>query len=297
MDLKHLNAFLVVSHTRNFTRAAEYLNYAQSNVTTQIQQLEEELDVKLFDRIGKGICLTPEGERLIPYAKKMLSLSDEIKHLYLNTKDSGRIVIGASESLSIYKLPQILNQYKKEFPDVDIFIKVVGTPDFIPALANNEIDIALAIEPLMQDKSISCVFRKREPVCLFALPSHPLAAQKDIRPTDLMDMPLILTGPDCCYRKLFERNLLAHNIQPKIILATGSVPVIKMSTLAGLGACVIPALVVQKELENKELVRLDYDIDCPVYAQLLHHKDKWISPSLQAFIEITTQYYQTVAAP
>jgi len=291
MDLKHLKAFLVVSHTRNFTRAAEQLNYAQSNVTTQIQQLEEELDVKLFDRIGKSICLTPEGEKLIPYASKMLSLSTDIGHLYTDTKDSGRIVIGASESLSIYKLPYILNQYKQQFPDVDLFIKVIDTPDFIPALVNNEIDIALAIEPLVNDKSITRVFEKKEPVELYALPSHPLAQQKKVCPNDLIDMPLILTGPDCCYRKLFERELLAHNIEPKIILATGSVPVIKMSTLSGLGACVLPELVVHKELESGELIRLNYPVDCPIYAQLLHHKDKWISPSLHAFIQIASQFY------
>lgn len=291
MDLKHLNAFLAVSHTRNFTRAAEQLNYAQSNITTQIQQLEEELEVKLFDRIGKSICLTAEGEKLIPYAAKMLSLSTDIEHLYINTKDSGRIVIGASESLSIYKLPHILNVYKQQFPDVEIFIKVIDTPDFIPALVNNEIDIALAIEPLIKDKVVTCVFQKKEPVELYALPCHVLAQQKKIVPNDLSNLPLILTGPDCCYRKLFERELLAHNIEPKIILATGSVPVIKMSTLSGLGACVLPKLAVEKELKNGELTRLNYPVDCPIYAQLLHHKDKWISPRLQSFIDIAAMHY------
>lgn len=290
MDLKHLNAFLVVSHTRNFTKAAEYLNYAQSNVTTQIQQLEEELHVKLFDRIGKSISLTPEGETLLPYAQKMLSLSSDITDLY-SSKDNGRIIIGASESLSIYKLPTILSHFKQTYPDVDIFIKVIDTPDFVPALNNNEIDIALAIEPKIMDKTLVSVFEKNEPVSLYALPTHPLAKCKKIAPIDLIDMPLILTGPDCCYRKLFERELLAYHIEPKIILSTGSVPVIKMSTLSGLGACVLPELVVHKELENKELIRLNYDVSCPIQAQLIHHKDKWISPTLTNFIQTVREYY------
>lgn len=74
MELKHLKTFLTLSKIKNFTKTAEHLNYAQSNITTQIQQLETELDVRLFERIGKSVTLTREGEKLIPYAKKMILL-------------------------------------------------------------------------------------------------------------------------------------------------------------------------------------------------------------------------------
>lgn len=99
MELKHLNTFLALSKIKNFTKTAEYLNYAQSSVTAQIQQLEKYLNVRLFERIGKSVVLTLEGENLIPYATKMLSLSSDIEKMYANSDNLGRIVIGASDSI------------------------------------------------------------------------------------------------------------------------------------------------------------------------------------------------------
>ena len=80
MDLKQLNTFLMISKLQSFTKAADTLNYAQSSVTTQIKLLEEELGVKLFERIGKNISLTHDGKKLIPYAQQMLKLSTDIKN-------------------------------------------------------------------------------------------------------------------------------------------------------------------------------------------------------------------------
>lgn len=79
MELKRLHTFLTLCDIKNFTKTAEYLHYAQSNVTNQIQQLEKELGVKLFERIGKHITLTPEGEEMIVYARQVLHLSDDLK--------------------------------------------------------------------------------------------------------------------------------------------------------------------------------------------------------------------------
>lgn len=81
MDLKQLNTFITVGTLQSFTKAAEALNYAQSSVTTQIKMLEQELNVKLFERMGKSIFLTYEGKKLLPYAKQMLKLSADIKNV------------------------------------------------------------------------------------------------------------------------------------------------------------------------------------------------------------------------
>ena len=105
MTLKHLNTFLTLTQEQSFTKAAARLHCAQSGVTTHIRQLESELGVRLFERIGKHISLTPEGESLIPYAKKMLSLSDEMKTLY---QKPGRLTIGVTESVASYLLGNIV---------------------------------------------------------------------------------------------------------------------------------------------------------------------------------------------
>lgn len=289
MELKHLNTFLVLSKIKNFTKTAEYLNYAQSSVTTQIQQLEKELNVRLFERIGKSVALTLEGENLIPYATKMLSLSSDIEKMYASSDNPGRIVIGASESISIYILPEIIKVYKKKHPDVDLFLMLLDSSDFIPLLVDNTIDIAFIMDHPITDKSTTSLLNIDESICVLSTPEHPLVLKKTVSIQDFADTPMILTGHGCCYRNMFERDLSMFNISPKIVLETGSINVIKQTALSGLGLCILPELAVKKELKNGSLVKLAYDTNYNIVSQLICHKDKWISPNLSDFISVVKQ--------
>lgn len=284
MNLKHLNTFLLLSKIKNFTKAAEHLHYAQSNVTTQIKQLEEELNVRLFERIGKNVILTAEGEKLIPYARKMLTLSSEIKDIYTTSFNQKRIVIGASESLSIYKLPDILKEYRKKYPDVEIFLKLLDTSNIISLLTDNTIDIAFILEAPVNTNSTITAFIKDEPICILATEEHWIAAKTDVTIYDFKDIPIILTQKDCCYRKHFENSLTNASIVPKIILETSSIQVIKETALSGLGLCLLPEFTVQKELDSHSIKRISYSINYNISAQLIYHKDKWVSPHLLDFI-------------
>ena len=289
MELKHLNTFLVLSKIKNFTKTAEYLNYAQSSVTTQIQQLEKELNVHLFERIGKSVALTLEGEKLIPYAIKMISLSSDIEKMYSNSDNSGRIVIGASESISIYRLPEIIKAYKKNHSDVDLYLMLLDSSDFIPLLADNTIDIAFSMDHPITDKSTTSLLNIDESICVLSTPEHSLALKKTICIQDFANAPIILTGHGCCYRNMFERDLSMFNISPKVVLETGSIHVIKQTALSGLGLCVLPELAVQKELKDGSLVKLAYNTNYNIVSQLICHKDKWISPNLSDFISVVKQ--------
>jgi DNA-binding transcriptional LysR family regulator len=291
MDLKQLNTFLVLCKFKNFTKTAEHLNYAQSSVTAQIQQMEKELNVCLFERIGKSVYLTREGEKLIPHATKMLSLSSDIVNMYADTETGGHITIGAAESLSIYKLPAIIKEYKKEHPEVELYIKLFESEEMISSLSDNSIDIVFTIEPPIKNPIIKTVFERKEEIGVYATKEHPLAFKEMICAKDFTDVPIILTGKECCYRKLFERALLMQGVSPKIVLETGSVQVIKETALSGLGLCVLPELVVHKEVLNKELIKLNYDNDFHICTQLLYHKDKWISQNLKKFINLTKMVY------
>ncbi|MDB0440521.1 LysR substrate-binding domain-containing protein [Clostridioides difficile] len=291
MELKHLKTFLTLSKIKNFTKTAEYLNYAQSNITTQIQQLETELDVRLFERIGKSVTLTREGEKLIPYAKKMILLSSDIKNMYENQGDSGRIVIGASESICIFKLPKIIKIYKEKYPNVDLFLRILDSSDFIPLLADNTIDIAFILDSPITDKSVVSVLENNEPICVLSVPESKLALKENVSIKDFQDIPFILTGEGCCYRSLFEKELSESSVVPKIILETGSIQVIKQTVLSGLGLCLLPELAVEKELKRHELIKIPYSINYNIVSQLIYHKDKWLSKNLCDFISIVKQMY------
>lgn len=118
MNLKHLDTFQTLCRERSFTRTAAVLGMAQSGVTAHIKLLEEELGVRLFERMGKTVSLTQEGQILIPYARKMLALSEEIHRLY---QHSGRLTIGVAESVANYLFGDILKEYSVLYPDTEIF--------------------------------------------------------------------------------------------------------------------------------------------------------------------------------
>ncbi|MFR3728104.1 LysR family transcriptional regulator [Lacrimispora sp.] len=285
MELKRLHTFLVLSKLKNFTKTAEYLHYAQSNVTTQIQQLESELGVKLFERLGKNISLTPEGEEFIAYANQILYLTDDLKHKFANKNDHGRITIGASESICIYRLPEIIKAYQTKHPNVELYLNVLDSTDFIPLLVNNEIDISFTLDLPIYNSSINTALMIDETICAFSIPEHPLAQKAEVTIEDFLNIPLILTGQNCCYRKMFEKDLLNASITPKIVLETSSLQVIKQTVLSGLGICVLPQLSVQKELDNNELVKLNYATNYKLASQVIYHKNKWISQNLKDFID------------
>ena len=124
MTITQLGTFLKIAETGNFTTAANLLGYAQSTVTTQIKQLEAELNCLLFERLGKSIALTPEGERLQEYAEKMLQMEREILLEVPAVREPvGVIKLGVSESLCYNRLPQSLMAYRQKYPGFEIIDK------------------------------------------------------------------------------------------------------------------------------------------------------------------------------
>ncbi|MDQ0361145.1 LysR family transcriptional regulator [Breznakia pachnodae] len=285
MNLKHLTTFLVLSETKSFTKTAEQLHYAQSNVTTQIQKLEDELNVRLFERLGKSVTLTSAGEELVISARQLLQLSDNLKKRFKKEKVN-RITIGASESLCIYRLPEIIKQFQNQHPNVEIFLTVLKDTNYLPLLINNTIDIAFVLDTPIDNDILVNASSYSEEISMVCAPSFPLSKKHKLSINDFIDIPLILTEKECCYRKQFEKYLNDVSISPKVILETSSPDVIKEITMSGIGVCILPEIVVQKELENHTLVKLNYKKDYNIHAQLMHHKDKWISDILQEFITI-----------
>lgn len=286
MELKHLRTFLVVYETKNFTKAAEQLHYAQSNITTHIQHLEKELQTKLFDCIGKSISLTASGESLIPYARKMLSLEEDIKYKLLNDGDKGYITIGASESLCTYYLPKILKGFQSMNPNIQVYLKVIDIDAYETLLEENIVDIVYVLDEKVSHSSIIKLISHKEKIGLYAIPIHPLSHKKKLEIEDVSNMPLILTSKDCSYRKLFEKEIKKANVKTKVILETSSLQVIKEMALNGLGICLLPEMVVREAVEKGKLVKLPYPINYPMESQLMYHKDKWVSPNLEKFLKV-----------
>src|SRR5579884_869253 len=124
MDLRQLTTFRMAATTLSFTRTAEALGYVQSSVTAQIIGLEEELGVKLFDRLGRRLALTDAGERLLPYAERMVALAAEARAAASGTAEpAGLLTMSAPETLCTYRLPALLRRFRERYPNVMLRLK------------------------------------------------------------------------------------------------------------------------------------------------------------------------------
>ena len=287
MTITQLGTFLKIAELSSFSAAAGSMGYAQSTVTTQIKQLEEELDCRLFDRLGKTIVLTPQGEKLIAYAEKMLQLEREI-HLEISDEEepTGVLKIGVSESLCYNRVPQALMEYRKVIPGIDIRLVFITHDTFPDMLQKGELDLVYTLNPYIEDERLTMLHKKEETLGFYVSCDHPLAGKK-VKEKDLSDHPLLLTGHDCSFRHMLLADLSKHDVEAKALIETSSKEILKQFASNGLGIAFIPDMTATREVNNKSLKRLDWRGDAfPIYSQIFVHKDKYISKAISILVDI-----------
>lgn len=291
MELRQLTTFMSIAKHQSFSNAADELGYAQSTITTQIQLLEQELGVKVFERLGKRIALTAEGQRLLPYAQQILRLSVEAKNAISQSEvPRGTLTIGTAESLCILRLPVLLTEYRKRYPQVEIALKFGGSSDFYRFLHDNTIDVAFFLDQKVDHPDFVTLQATPEPMVLLAPPDHPLTKKTQVVPADLAEETLILTEAGCRYRAAFE-NILSHEgIRPRSIMETGSVQAIKQLTISGIGITLLPKVAVEDELSEGQLQTLQWSgPEINMMTQVVIHKNKWLSAPLKVFLDLTRE--------
>lgn len=291
MELRHLATFRLAATTLNFTRTALLLNYVQSNVTAQIQALEDELGVRLFDRLGKRVILTDAGQRFLRYADQILNLADEARSaLSASDEPIGSLIIGAPETLCVYRLPALLRLCRLRYPQIRIQFRPRLAGDLRRQISEGLLDIAFVLDEPLQSTSLIIRPLFIEPLLVIAAPEHPLTRAADVGPRDLEGEEVLLTERGCSYRSLFERALAAVGVQPVTTLEFDSIEAIKQCVMAGMGISVLPEIAVKQEIEQGRISVLPWNIpDFQVVTQMVWHKEKWLSPALRSFIELLCQ--------
>ncbi|AJY73803.1 LysR family transcriptional regulator [Paenibacillus beijingensis] len=287
MDLRQLTIFRAVATMLSFTKAAVSLNYVQSNVTTQIQALENNLGVPLFDRLGgKQVVLTDAGRQLLQYAEQLLDLAEEAQAaVSLGEEPQGTLRIGAAESLCIYRLPSLLRSFRTRYPRVKIVFRPSPVAELRNLVHSGSIDVAFVFEELDREGGPGDEILAIEPVWVVAAPDHPLVGNEVVVPSDFTGVDLLLTESGCCYRGHFERILSRANVYPKTILEFNSIEAVKQCVISGLGVTLLSSVSVSSEITSGQLVKLPWEgPDLSVVTHLVWHKDKWLSPSLAAFL-------------
>ena len=284
LDLRELKTFRAVAIEKSFTRAANTLNYAQSSVTAQVQSLEGDLGVPLFDRLGRQIELTTAGRQLLTYAEKLLDLADEARRSVGNEgQPTGMLTVLAPETLLAYRLPDLFKRFQSEFPAVHLSLSAVESCE-VGGNIGPGVDIAFSLDAPLRAPHLVVQRLRTEPIVLVVAAGHPLAGRKKLKAETIGAEQVLVNERACSYRALFERTLRGEGVTVTRSLEFLSVEAIKQCALASMGVAVLPQVVVHRELELGSLVALDWPRKpIVVYTQVYRHRQKWMSPMMTAF--------------
>lgn len=287
LDLRELKTFRTVATEKSFTRAANTLNYAQSSVTAQVQSLERELGVPLFDRLGRQIELTVAGRQLLVYAEKLLDLADEAtRSVGEEGQPTGMLTVLAPETLLAYRLPGLFKQFQSQFPAIHLSLSAVESCEVGGNIEPN-VDIAFSLDAPLRAPHLAVQRLRKEPIVLVVAAGHALAGRKKLKAEAIGAEQVLVNERVCSYRGLFERTLRAEGAAVTRSLEFLSVEAIKQCALASMGIAVLPEVVVKRELKQGSLVALDWPRkQMAVYTQVYRHRDKWMSPVMTAFWEL-----------
>lgn len=287
MELKYLQTFKTIIEEGGFTKAAKKLNYTQSTITFQIGQLEQELAVKLFERVGRQMVLTKAGEQLQPYVNDVL-MSVEQLYDFKNdlTEYNGTLRIGVGETLLCYQIPPVLKKFHEYAPKARLHIQSMNCYDIRDALLQGTLDLGIFYEDIGGfGYNLTSYQFGSYPLKLVAAPEIKNRYPDFITPNRNIPIPLIINESACIFRQIFEQYLKEKSIILDYTIELWSIPTIKNLVKSNMGISYLPAFVVEEELNCGELVEIPTTIShTTISAICAHHKNKWISPVMQLFI-------------
>ncbi|MFA4133970.1 MULTISPECIES: LysR family transcriptional regulator [unclassified Brevibacillus] len=297
MEIRHFVTFKKVVESGSFTQAAEQLGYTQSTVTSHIQALEEHIGAPLFDRMGRKVKLTDVGKRLIGYTEEILNTYGKIESIASDAEDvRGELKIAAPESITVYRLEPILREYRKKYPQVSIQLSNASCGDNQKALLNGSADVAFVMLPELRDPNFIAHSLKEEPVVVVGGPETPINALGKNGSDQKLGEVFIANGKDCIYRAMFEKYLEEHGLAFSQMMELWSIEAIKRCVRSGLGITCLPLMTVKEEIDQEKVKIIPCDSSFPaIIAQVVYHKNKWISPAMTEFIAITLQHAKSWA--
>ncbi|MGG1618828.1 LysR family transcriptional regulator [Paenibacillus sp. NRS-1782] len=293
MELRQLKTFYTLASTLNFTRAAEVQNYVPSTVTMQMKALEEELGVKLVDRLGKNVTLTDAGRTFLRYADNILSVVEEAQHAVKQSGElTGTVVISADETLCTYRLPAVLRQFRLCYPAIRLMFRPLANSNLKQSLREGDADIIFMLDEDKGETGFCGEKMLDEPFYLLVSPDHPLAAHPALAIEDFHGETFLLTEKGCSYRTFFDRSLSQKGTGGITELEFYSAEAIKQCAKIGMGIAILPEMAVIGEVNRGELVPLPWDLTATSFAtQMMWHEEKWISPAIEAFLSLTRETF------
>jgi len=290
LELRNINSFLKIVSFQSFSKAAESMGYSQSTLTVQIKQLEAELGVQLFDRIGRKIYLTSKGELFLEYALEISRLSnDAMTSVRHDEVISGTLRIGCVESISTSILTDLVLTYHQKFPQVNTLIKTSTSDGLLLMLKNNELDIICTLDHNLYGSEWIKRFQNEESIVFV---SSTDTNNRSFSLSEITNFPFLLTEKGESYRYQLENVLAENNLEVNPVLETGNTETLVKLVEKGMGISFLPMYTVEQKLSEQKIFLMNIDTQpIKMWCQLIHHKNKLLTPQIAEFINIFDDWY------
>ncbi|MBD2056523.1 LysR family transcriptional regulator [Oculatella sp. FACHB-28] len=297
--LDQLRILKAIAAEGSFKRAADSLYVSQPAVSLQVQNLERQLDVPLFDRGGRRAQLTEAGHLLLSYGDRILTLCQETCRAIedLQNLQGGTLIVGASQTTGTYLLPRMIGLFRQNYPDVAVQLHVHSTRRTAWSVANGQIDLAIIggeVPPELQD-SLEIIPYAEDELALILPVLHSLAHLSTVQKEDLYKLQFITLDSQSTIRKVIDQVLTRCGIETrrlKIEMELNSIEAIKNAVQAGLGAAFVSISAIEKELQMGVLHRARIeDVVVNRTLSVIINPNRYRSKAAEAFFkEILPQF-------
>jgi DNA-binding transcriptional LysR family regulator len=290
MNLHYLRVFLTVAEYEHITRAAEELIISQPAVTKTIQHLEQEVGLELIERHGRRIALTHAGRVLRDYGRRVFALEREMEDALaaLRDVDAGEVTLAANTTIGVYLLPPIVARFHARYPQVSLHISILNSTEILEQTLNWNLDFGLVeIDASAVPAGLEMKVLDHDKLVLVVAPNHPWRGLQTLQPEELQDAELLLREQGSGIREVIEHALLQHDVQVRPLLTVPDNEAIKQMVMNGVGAAIVSARTVQRELTTGDLVLVPIDgLDLRPELSLVRRTDKQLSRAAQAFCDL-----------
>ena len=291
MDIKNLTTFVHVAELGNFSRAGERLGYSQPSISVQIRQLEEELGFRLFDRIGHAVRLTDKGRETLRYAQEVLRLCQQMT---LSSPEEAKkdvlIRLATSDSLSAYLFEGRFACIRSQHSGIRLSLTTAGTDTLFRLLNHNEADLVYTLDSHIYDANYIIADEEKVGVHFVLARDNPLVQKKCLTKQDLIHQDFLLTEKGMSYRRLLDEWMARDSLEIRPVLETGRADLICSLVEQGLGVSFLPDYVTRDAASRGAVVLMDAEgFEPELWKQLLYHREKWVSPAMQAVISLLAE--------
>ncbi|MDO9616741.1 MAG: LysR family transcriptional regulator [Pseudomonas sp.] len=284
MDLATLNAFIAIAELGSFSEAAERLHLTQPAVSKRIASLEQQLSVRLFDRLGREVSLTEAGRALLPRAYQILNVLDDTRRALtnLNGEISGRLTLATSHHIGLHRLPPLLRAFTRAHPQVALDIQFLDSEVAYEEVLHGRAELAVITLAPETREPVHAVAVWDDPLDFVAAPEHPLARSQLISLADVAHHPAVFPGGNTFTHYIVRRLFEAQGLTPNIAMSTNYLETIKMMVSIGLAWSVLPRTMLDDQVARLPLP----GIQLTRQLGYISHTERTLSNAARAFMNL-----------